>query len=86
MEIFVFGDKKQFGEIKKKVSPRHNVSQAGTIGDLPEELEIVVFDFNMEENPESLEDYGAFENLHLSFLSRATALARPLAGVQQWWF
>ena len=65
MEIFVFGDKKQFAEIKSKVSPRHHVNHARSISELPEELEIVVFDFGMEENPESLEDYSEFESLHL---------------------
>lgn len=65
MEIFVFGNKKQFGEIEKKVSPRHGVSQISAISDLPEELELVVFDFSMEDSPENIEDYSAFENLHL---------------------
>lgn len=65
MEIFVYGNKNQFDEIKKKVSARHNVSQIRSISDLPEELEIAVFDFSMEESPENLEEYAAFANLHL---------------------
>ena len=65
MEIFVVGDKKQAGEIEKKVTSRHNVSQISAIADLPEGLEMAVFDFTMEENPESLEDYAAFNDLHL---------------------
>lgn len=65
MEIFVFGNNKQFGEITRMASPRHNVKQIKSIAELPEELEITVFDFSMEENPEHLESYAEFENLHL---------------------
>lgn len=65
MEIFVVGEKNQAREIEKKVTSRHNVSQINAIADLPEGLEMAVFDFTMEENPESLEDYTAFEDLHL---------------------
>ena len=65
MEIFVYGDKEQYQAITKKVSAKHSVTQVRAIHELPEELEIVVFDFNMEENPENLEEYAAFENLHL---------------------
>lgn len=65
MEIFVFGDRKQSEEIAKKVSPRHNVKQVNALSELPEELEIVVFDFSMEENPENLENFAEFEQLHL---------------------
>ena len=47
------------------VSPRHNVKQVKSLSELPEELEIAVFDFGMEENPENLEHYAEFEELHL---------------------
>lgn len=75
MEIFVFGDNYQLNEIKKKVSVKHNVSRIGSISDLPEELEIAVFDFTMEESPENLEDYTAFSNLHLFVNSTRGSLA-----------
>ena len=65
MEIFVVGNKNQVRDIENKVLARHHVSHLNAITDLPEGLEIVVFDFTMEENPEQLEDYAAYEDLHL---------------------
>jgi len=65
MEIFVFGNDYQLAEIKKKVSPKHQVNSFRSIGELPDDLEMAVFDFTMEENPENLEEYAQFENIHL---------------------
>lgn len=63
MNILIVGSKEQANIIKEKISGNHNLLFAGFLSESHLEKADVVFDFNLDSNPENLEQYVDYPDM-----------------------
>ena len=75
MNIYVIGNKHQGKEIRNKIRDDYSVTLVNNLGVIPDESELVVFDFSFDDSPDDIEQYSGLSNIHLFINSTRTSLA-----------
>ena len=75
MNIYVIGNKYQGKEIRNKIREDYSVTLVNNLGVIPDESELVVFDFSFDDSPDDIEQYSGLSNIHLFINSTRTSLA-----------
>ena len=75
MNIYVIGNKHQGKEIRNRIRDDYSVTLVNNLGVIPDESELVVFDFSFDDSPDDIEQYSGLSNIHLFINSTRTSLA-----------